>query len=57
MLECSAAEKKLLQPLFLMTSKPVLFVANVGDDDVGGTSGRVAELRANAEKTNAKVMH
>src|SRR5262249_48947563 len=32
----SDAEKKLLQPLFLMTQKPVLFVANVGDDDLQG---------------------
>ncbi len=57
MLEFSPQEMELLYPLFLMTNKPVLFVANVGDDDVDGTSDRVAELRAYAERTKASCMH
>jgi len=51
------AEKKLLQPLFLMTSKPVLFLANVGDDDLAGESEHLAALRAYAERTGASVAH
>jgi GTP-binding protein YchF len=51
------AEKKLLQPLFLMTSKPVLFLANVGDDDLAGESKHLAALRAYAERTGASVAH
>ena len=51
------AEKKLLQPLFLMTVKPVLFVANVGDDDLGGQGKHVQAIRAYAQRTGAQVVH
>ncbi|MCA8943505.1 MAG: redox-regulated ATPase YchF [Planctomycetes bacterium] len=57
MLEFSPRELELLAPLFLMTIKPVLFVANVGDSDVDGTSDHVKALREYAEKTRADVMH
>ncbi len=53
----TAAERKLLQPLFLMTVKPVLFLANVGDDDLAGRSEHVAALRGYAERTGALVAH
>lgn len=56
-LEFTPAEREHLKPLFLLTIKPVLFVANVGDDDLSGTSERVQQLRAYAERTHAKVMH
>ncbi|GAB4153761.1 MAG: redox-regulated ATPase YchF [Planctomycetota bacterium] len=56
-IEFTKEERRILQPLFLMTIKPVLFVANVGDDDIGGESERVAELRAYAERTNARAAH
>jgi len=51
------AEKKVLQPLFLMTSKPVLFIANVGDDDLAGTGKHVQAITAYAKQTGAQVMH
>lgn len=54
--EFTAAELTWLRPLFLMTIKPVLFVANVGDDDPEGKSEKVAELRAYAERTGAHVL-
>ncbi|HIG10746.1 MAG: redox-regulated ATPase YchF [bacterium] len=38
MLEWRSTERELLRPLFLMTMKPVLFVANVSDDDMDGAS-------------------
>src|SRR5690606_39137397 len=53
----SERDRKLLEPLFLMTIKPVLFVANVGDGDLAGESPQVQALRAYAERTNAKCMH
>ncbi|MFO1054362.1 MAG: redox-regulated ATPase YchF [Planctomycetota bacterium] len=49
-------EQKMLYPLFLMTQKPVLFVANVGQDDIAGTSKRVQELREYAERTKASIL-
>lgn len=55
--EFTPIERKLLQPLFLLTIKPVLFVANVGDDDPRGESEHVASIRAYAEKTGASVAH
>ena len=57
MLEFTVADRALLYPLFLMTLKPVLFVANVGDDDLEGKSAKLAELREYAERTGAQVMH
>ena len=40
-----------------MTIKPVLFVANVGDDDIDGESAHVRGLRQYAERTGAHVIH
>jgi GTP-binding protein YchF len=51
------AEKKLLWPCFLMTMKPVLFVANVGDDDLDGRGKLVQDLAAYAQRTGAQVVH
>ena len=50
-------EKEILKPLFLMSIKPVLFIANVGDDDVKGESDKVQALRDYAARTNASVLH
>ncbi|MCA8958264.1 MAG: DUF933 domain-containing protein, partial [Planctomycetes bacterium] len=47
----------LLKPLFLLSIKPVLFIANVGDDDAHGTGDKVAQLRDYASRTNASVIH
>jgi len=38
-----------LRPLFLLTLKPVLYVANVGDDDVTGAGAHAAAVAAYAE--------
>ena len=53
----SEQEVETLKPLFLMSIKPVLFIANVGDDDVAGESDKVKALRDYAARTNASVMH
>src|SRR5262245_43275646 len=42
------AELAILRPLFLLTLKPVLYVANVGDDDVSGTGPRAQAVRTHA---------
>ncbi len=56
-LELTKTERDLLKPLFLLTIKPVLFVANVGDDDADGKSPNVAALRDYATRTSAQVVH
>ena len=55
--EFTEQEHELLKPLFLMSIKPVLFLANVGEDDVAGESEKVKSLREYAARTNASVMH
>ena len=55
--EFTAEEHELLKPLFLMSIKPVLFLANVGDDDLTGESAKIQALREYAARTNASVMH
>ncbi|MGE3172256.1 MAG: redox-regulated ATPase YchF [Planctomycetota bacterium] len=55
--EFTAAEKKLLYPCFLLTQKPVLFLANVGDDDQDGQGKHVQALREYATRTGAEVAH
>jgi GTP-binding protein YchF len=49
-------EHDVLQPLFLITMKPVLFVANVGDDDLEGRSPLVDVVRAHADAIGAEVV-
>ncbi len=43
-LECSKQECEILQSLFLLTRKPVLYVANVGESGVSGEDDRAAAL-------------
>ena len=49
-------EREALAPLFLITMKPVLFVANVADDDLEGQSPLVDVVRRHAEKTGAEMV-
>ena len=43
----------MLRPLFLLTTKPVRFVANVSDDDVDGSSDFAKAVAAHAEEAGA----
>ncbi|MSR48221.1 MAG: redox-regulated ATPase YchF [Planctomycetes bacterium] len=52
----SPEEHVVLDPLFLITMKPVLFVANVSDDDLEGKSPLVAQVREHAAATGAQVV-
>ncbi len=55
-LEWTDVERDLLKPLFLMTMKPVLFVANVSDDDMQGESEQAQAVKAYAERTGAEMV-
>jgi GTP-binding protein YchF len=52
----SKAEREALRPLFLITIKPVLYVANVGDDDMEGQGALAQTVRKHAEKTGAEML-
>ncbi|MDJ0836158.1 MAG: redox-regulated ATPase YchF [Acidobacteriota bacterium] len=43
-------EVELISPLFLLSMKPVLFIANVHEDDLAGEHPHVKELREHAAK-------
>jgi GTP-binding protein YchF len=49
-------ELEALAPLFLITIKPVLYVANVSDDDMDGSSAEAQVVRAHAEATGAQML-
>ncbi len=55
-LHIDKAEKRLLRELFLLTSKPVLYAANVGEDDLPEGNDYVDEVRAIAAKEDAGVV-
>jgi GTP-binding protein YchF len=54
--EWSKIEREALTPLFLITMKPVLYVANVGDDDMDGKSPLAEVVRAHAKATGAEMI-
>lgn len=49
-------EMKFLQELCLLTTKPVLYVANVNEEDVLDGNAHVRALEAEAEKENASLV-
>ena len=50
------AERQALDRLFLLTDKPVLYVANVAEDDLSGDSPLVARVRGLAAAEGAEVV-
>jgi len=52
-LEWKPKEEETLRPLFLLTTKPVLYVANVSDEDVDGSSDFAKAVEAHAEESGA----
>ncbi|HEY3347162.1 MAG TPA: redox-regulated ATPase YchF [Nitrospirota bacterium] len=52
----SEDEAALIRSYFLLTSKPVLYAANVAEDDLAGNSPLVAEVREMAAAEGAKVV-
>src|SRR5262249_19803262 len=51
----SPEESALIKDLFLLTSKPVLYVGNVSEADIHKTSPAVEALKAHAKKEGAEV--
>ncbi len=51
--EWKPAELACLRPLFLLTLKPVLYVANVGDGDLAGTGKHARAVEAHAQALRA----
>ena len=49
-------ERKLIRGLGLITAKKILYVANVSEDDLAGTSAHVMKVRARAEKDGGLVV-
>lgn len=55
-LEFTPDESRIVRGLGLMTAKPVLYIANVNDDDVLGESEYVRKVREHAAATGAQVV-
>ena len=55
-LELSEAEEKSIRSFGLMTAKPILFVANVGEDDLDGKDPLVDKVREHAQSVGAHVV-
>ena len=51
--ELSTEERAVLRPLFLLTMKPTMYVANVGED---GSLGQLSRLQASAAREGAPVV-
>jgi len=52
----SENERAALRPMFLLSMKPVLYIANVHEDDLAGESEHAQQLRAHAQKTGAGLV-
>jgi len=56
-LDYSEDEKKLLKNFSLLTAKPVIYVANIAEQDIGkDDNGYVKQVREIAEKEKAKIV-
>ena len=55
-LELSEAEAKSIRSYGLLTAKPILFIANVGEDDLSGKDPLVDRVRQHAAKVGAGVV-
>ncbi|SFF65431.1 hypothetical protein SAMN05216353_104128 [Halobacillus alkaliphilus] len=55
--EFSDDQEKIVKGLHLLTSKPILYVANVSEDEIGeGDNEKVKQIREFAAKENAEVI-
>ena len=55
-LEFTPDETKIVRGLGLMTAKPILYIANVDEDDVTGAGPLVQQVREHAATVNAEVV-
>jgi GTP-binding protein YchF len=56
LVKLTAEEKAIITPLGLLTSKPVIYAANVSDEDLAEGNEWVEQLNAKATEENAKVV-
>lgn len=49
-------EQKIINSFFLLTTKPVIYCANIGENDIGKPNKYVDQVRQYAEKENAKTI-
>ena len=54
--EWEPGEKKILAGLGMMTSKPILYIANVSEDDLEGQHPLVQQVREHAKSVGAEVV-
>ena len=54
--ELSEEEKAIIKPLGLLTAKPVIYAANVSDEDLAEGNEWVEQVKAKATEENAKVV-
>lgn len=54
--ELSAEQKKILDSFFLLSSKPVIYVANIGEDEIGKENSYVQIVKQIAKEENAEVI-
>lgn len=55
-LELTEEEKKILKPFNLLTLKPIIYVANVSEDDINEDNDFVKKLKEYAKKEKAEVV-
>lgn len=55
--EWKEEERVALRPMFLLTTKPVLYVANVDGEDTEGTGAHAQAVREHAAKTGSACLH
>ncbi len=49
-------EQKIINSFFLLTTRPVIYCANIGENDIGKPNKYVDQVRQYAEKENAKTI-
>ena len=55
-MELSKDEREEVRQLFLLTDKPVIYVANIGEDEIGTETDALRRLREAAASENAEVL-
>lgn len=55
-MEFSKDEQDAVKQLFLLTDKPVIYVANIGEDEIGKETSALQKLREAAKKEGAEVL-
>ena len=52
----SSEEEKMVKDFFLITAKPVIYVANIGEDEIGKETSHYLQLKEVAQAENAEII-